>query len=317
MIVNSIAVALPCLTSFILLFQLQGGQDPFFVVKELNLLSLFIILMIIIQSILTLTIHNRDVIRMCDCIIMTTGLFIFCLIQTAYVLLVGDKANPLRRLSMKNAIESRLISYLNSQHGFAGFENYLKEEFSQINLNFFVEVCQYKKIVTEALGLTSKELESDAHEKRFDELNFKWFGQPEDFSQFFAKMYAMHLHEKYITSTSISQVNLPYQLASNMEKNIVDSESIQLPDVFDEVLEETVLLMLDSFRRFTKTKGYKELDFDIKKSVNSNVFGVVKKKPQKLHFLSSKRSISDDGSDPNKLLFKNIKKKHVKQRVTC
>jgi hypothetical protein len=72
-----------------------------------------------------------------------------------------QETNPIERFSNWKNNKTNLIGCLNTQQGFSQFENHLKDEFSQLNLNFLVEVCQYKKIVMKALDLSSKDHEVD------------------------------------------------------------------------------------------------------------------------------------------------------------
>lgn len=285
-IVNAIGILLPLIISMNLVFRIKELGDPFKFQKELHLCGTFIICMIIIIGIFNSIIKDPDTLNLFDCIVMTFSLFTLCVIQTVYVVIIEQETNPIERFSNWKNNKTNLIGCLNTQQGFSQFENHLKDEFSQLNLNFLVEVCQYKKIVMKALDLSSKDHEVDCNQ--FHKLNFDWFGQPEDFSGFFAKMYATHLYTKYISNSSVQQVNLPSHLSSSMEQKIIDSCTDQLPDVFDDVLEEAVLLMLDSFRRFVKTESYQQLDLTKPKQSNiQNIFGVIPKKPQKVHFLNS------------------------------
>jgi len=257
----------PIIVFMILLCKIPSSACPFHLKSEFISCGATLILMAIFGAISPLFTESENIGFLIRSLIVMVGLTFLCLLQTTIFPIWLDRNShedetnpcPLRNDSIRRS----MLSMLHSQKGFRHFQNYLCKEFAQENILFFVEILKFKKIMQESLGLECKKQTLKViPESDFETLNTDWIKVPKDVQDFFYRMYALHIFQKYCTKLSTTFVHLPEDIKQRIEGNLDDADGVELLQLFQEAQTEIWQVLQDAFRRYKTTqqyKGFKEL----------------------------------------------------------
>jgi len=249
-LISAISLALPVVLGFTLLYQIPKRLDPFLQILELYICGILLCGAIIVQFIFSQAISDKKTMFLLTSILVIIVLTTICLIQTFGVVKYVSHSfivDSDGRISAKSSDE--LFNYLMQKESFYDFKEYLLSEHSESFLRCFVEIIKFRKALIDS-STQSK------HRNSFDKLDFPWVPDPDDFQEFFYKMYASHLFQKYCCESSPTQVNLPSTMLNKLKLDIEHLKNSELFFLFDEAQNEVWQLMEDSFRRYKNTSDY-------------------------------------------------------------